>query len=298
MKKIPIIDTHQHLWDLDQLSLPWLKEAPLLNKNHRINDYLLAIKDCNIESSIYMEVDVSLNFRTKEREVISNLCARDEIITKAAVFGATPGHPDFKKTLEALSKNKYAKGARLVLQSPEKERGICLNKDFVTDVQSLGDHNLLFDICIRPAELTDAAELASKCPKTTFVLDHCGNADPNIVSGKTDISVTSTYQHNRETWFNNIKQISDYQNVICKISGIVARAKPNWNPDDLAPTVNHCINCFGEDRVIFGSDWPVCTTTAALLEWTNALRTIVSSRSDQFQRKFFHENAKRIYSIE
>ena len=95
MKKIPIIDTHQHLWDLDQLSLPWLKEAPLLNKNHRISDYLLAIKDCNIESSIYMEVDVSLNLRTKEREVISNLCARDEIITKAAVFGASPGHPDF-----------------------------------------------------------------------------------------------------------------------------------------------------------------------------------------------------------
>ena len=272
-------------------------EVPELNKSHLISDYILASQNCAIEKSIYMEVDVAPQLREKEREIIQNLCADENIITEAAVYGASPGTPDFKMTLKALLATNHTKGARLVLHPPETKSGTCLSNDFISDIQLLGQKNLLFDVCIRPAELSDVTELALKCPDTTLILDHCGNADPNIVSGQSNISVTTTYQHTRKQWLADIERLGVLNNVICKISGIIARAKPNWTSKDLSPTVNHCIDCFGEDKVIFGSDWPVCTLSTSLSEWVTALRTIISSRTVKLQKKLLYENALRIYSI-
>jgi predicted TIM-barrel fold metal-dependent hydrolase len=87
-------------------------------------------------------------------------------------------------------------------------------------------------------------------------------------------------------------------NVICKISGIVARATPgNWNAATLAPAINHCLDVFGPDRVIFGGDWPVCTLVASYQEWATALREIIAQRSESEQRKLLHDNAANFYGV-
>ena len=84
---------------------------------------------------------------------------------------------------------------------------------------------------------------------------------------------------------------------MCKVSGIVARVQEGWTAETLAPTVNHCLDCFGPDRVVFGGDWPVCTLGATYAEWAGALRQIISTRSDDEQRKLLYDNAARIYKV-
>ena len=131
----------------------------------------------------------------------------------------------------------------------------------------------------------------------TFILDHCGNADPHIVAGNGGNPDDPVYGHTREQWMEGIQTVGAVSNVVCKISGIVARAAPGWSAADLAPAVNHCIDSFGEDRIVFGSDWPVCTFGAPLGEWITALREIVSTRPDRLQHKLLHQNAERIYQL-
>jgi L-fuconolactonase len=297
MDQIPIVDTHQHLWDLDQLDLPWLEEAPQLARNHRIDDYLREVAGHGVAKAVYMEVDVAPSERPREREVITALCRDPEAPTCGAVFGASPGSVEFPATVKALAANSFAKGARLVLHPPNLAADHCLQDGFVNGVRRLGANGLMFDVCIRPTALPQAAELARRCPGTTLIIDHCGNADPHIVAGNGGNPDDPTYGHTREQWLEGMQAVAAQPNTVCKISGIVARAAAGWSAADLAPAVNHCIDTFGEDRIVFGSDWPVCTFGAPLGEWITALREIISTRPDRLQHKLLHENATRIYQL-
>ena len=88
------------------------------------------------------------------------------------------------------------------------------------------------------------------------------------------------------------------KNLVCKISGIVASAKPGaWSADDLAPIVNHTAEVFGKDRILFAGDWPVCTKAATLRQWVEALQSIVRAWSEEDQRKLFHDNAVKVYRV-
>ena len=106
------------------------------------------------------------------------------------------------------------------------------------------------------------------------------------------------YKRQRENWQEGIRQLGRLENVYCKISGIISRAEAGWNSETLAPIVNTCLDSFGEDRVVFGGDWPVCTLGASLSEWVAALRQIVHNRPEIQQEKLFHLNAERLYNLE
>src|SRR5205814_2218394 len=155
----------------------------------------------------------------------------------------------FAKYARQFKDSKYIKGIRQVLHVPGTPAGYCLEKPFVAGIRLLGELGLSFDLCMRPAELTDAAKLIDACPETRFILDHCGNAD---VQAK-----------DRTQWQRDIAALAKRKNVVGKVSGIVASARPQkWNADDLAPIIKHTLEVFGPERVMFGGDWPVCTLAA------------------------------------
>src|SRR5205823_1700240 len=134
--------------------------------------------------------------------------------------------------------------------------------------------------CLRSEELPDAVKLIDLCPETRFVLDHCGNANVQAPD--------------RTQWRRDMEEVAQRDNVICKISGIVASAKPGaWTSNDLAPIITHCLESFGKDRVMFASDWPVCTLAATYRQWVEALQTVVREWSEANRRKLFHDNAVR-----
>jgi L-fuconolactonase len=279
----PIIDTHQHLWDLSKFDLPWLSGGGPIAKDHLMSDYLVAAEGLNVVRTIYMEVDVAPEQKAAEAEYVIALSASPDNPMAGAVIGGDPAAPEFTAYVERFAASPTIKGVRQVLHGG-LETGYCLREEFVAGVRLIGEHGLRCDLCLRPDELADGARLAAACPDTRFVLDHCGNAPVYA---------------DRTAWQRGIAAVAQQPNVICKISGIIAQAKPEgWSSDDLAPIILHCAEVFGKDRIIFASDWPVCTLGATLQNWVHALQTIVAAWPEADQRKLFHDNAARFYDID
>jgi len=286
---LPVVDTHQHLWDLTKLNLPWLKNDGVqsINRNFVMSDYLQATRKANVVKTVYMEVNVHPSQQVKEAHYVIDLCERDDNPMRAAVIGGFPHDPGFASQITKLAKSPFIKGVRTVLHDPDRPRGLCLRPEFVAGIKHLGELGLSFDLCMRPDELMDGVKLAKTCPQTRFVVDHCGN-----------MSVTSTDRKQRQSWMDGIRAASQLDNMVCKISGIVVTAeKDKWKPADLAPNMNFCMDAFGENRAYFGGDWPVCTLKSSFLQWVDALKWIVRDRSAEFQRKLFHDNAVRFYGL-
>jgi predicted TIM-barrel fold metal-dependent hydrolase len=284
-KAVPIVDTHQHLWNLKQFKLPWVKEGSPLAKNYTLDDYRKATEGLCVVKTVYMEVDVDPAQQDAEADFVIGLC-KDAEKTKmyGAVISGRPASDGFKKYVSRFKGSKHIKGLRQVLHNEGNKAGYCLEPAFVKGIQLLGDLGLSFDICIRPGELGDAAKLIDGCPGTRFILDHCGNAN---VQAK-----------DRTGWQKGMGEVAKLKNVVCKVSGIMASAKAGaWSADDLAPIVNHTLEVFGPDRVMFGGDWPVCTLAATYRQWVEALKAIVKERKEEEQRKLFYDNAVKFYGL-
>jgi predicted TIM-barrel fold metal-dependent hydrolase len=249
-----------------------------------MKDYRLATEGLNVVKSVYMEVDVEPSQQGAEADYVIERIKTGETPLVAAVIARRPGSEGFADFIDRYRGEHAIKGLRRVLHGADTPPGHCLERPFVDDIRLLGQKGLSFDLCMRPAELGDAAKLIEACPETSFILDHCGNAN---VRAK-DLS----------RWKTDIARVAARKNVVCKVSGIVASAAPGpWSPDDLAPIVNHVLDEFGPDRVLFGGDWPVCTLAATLQQWVNALEVIVANRPVEAQKKLFHDNAIRVYRL-
>ena len=288
---IPIIDTHQHLWDLDRVRLAWLNmegkdDAVGLDRSFLMKEYLRAVEAANVVSSVYMEVNVVHEDQPREVEYVLDLCRRSDNPLRAAVIGGYPHDPRFQSYIEPLAENHFIKGVRTVLHDLDRPPGMCLTPEFIQGCRLLGELGLSFDLCLRPGELLDAVRLVDQCPDTRFILDHCGN-----------MPVTSTDRGLRRQWEMGIEALARRDTVACKISGIVVTGDPHWEPRDLSEVVSLCLDSFGEDRVCFGGDWPLCTLTASYSQWLNALKWIVRDRSSEFKSKLFHDNAQRTYGV-
>lgn len=302
MKPLPIIDTHQHLWDLTKFKLPWISSAPELARSYVTKDYLAEVAGLNFVKAVYMEVDVDPSQQVAEAEHLIELSKHKENVTVAAVISGRPASDAFAPYIKRLKQFPAIKGVRQVLHVPETPAGFCLKPEFVAGVKLLGELGLSFDACMRPTELSDTAKLADACPGTRIIIDHCGNGDPlafapaqkKVAAG----AKADEPSHKADPWRRDIEALAKRPNTICKISGIVARApKGNWDAGDLAPIVNHCLDTFGPDRVVFGSDWPVCTLRASIRQWVAALLEIISSRPIADQAKLLSENADRLYAL-
>jgi predicted TIM-barrel fold metal-dependent hydrolase len=293
---MPIIDTHQHLWDLKKFRVPWLADVKPLARSFVTSDYLRATAGLNVTQTVYMEVDVDPSQQTAEAKHIISLCESDDHPTSAAVISGRPASEKFDAYITPLAKNRYVKGVRQVLHTDATPEGYCLGRQFVQSIRRLGELGLRFDLCMRPTELDDGLKLARQCPDTQFVLDHCGNADPKAFHPADRRAEKPS--HDAGAWRRSIDRLAKQNNVVCKISGIVVRAEKNkWEPAHLAPIVNHCRDTFGPDRVMFGGDWPVCTLVASFRQWVDALKQIIAERPKSEQKKLLHDNAKTYYGL-
>ena len=295
-----MIDTHLHLWDPKRLCLPWLKEYPSLHRPYTVADYFQAVTSQPVVKAIYLEVDVLPEFRQLEIEDRVVQDHSPDSLVQGMVIGIDPGSDSFLPYLDHNASHRRIKGVRRVLQTQKTPPGYCLSKTFMQNIKELGSRGLTFDLCMRPAELLDGLKLIQSCPQTKFILDHCGNPDPYVVQGARDHSREcphEAFRHTRQGWLDAMQRIAQQPNVFCKISGIIERVSPGWDLDVLAPTIEICLDLFGEDRVLFGGNWPVCTLTASFAEWIEALRTITKKRSETLQHKLFCGNAKSLFQL-
>lgn len=279
----PICDTHQHLWDLERVQPPWLVNAPHLNHSHLPSDYIREADGTGIVRTLYMEVDAAPEQQMREAEYAGALCRDPDYPMVAAVLSGRPAEPGFAHYLEQIAERCPVVGIRQVLHGRDTPDDYFLRPEFISGLEMLGSRGLSFDLCIRPSGLDAAPVLCRACPELQFILDHCGNP--------------TTSEPPEPDWLRGMERLAAEPNVACKISGIVVSAAEGWGAEELAPYVDHAIDCFGADRIVFGGDWPVCTRRASLAEWVSALKEVVSSRPAAVQRALFWENAHAIYSL-
>jgi predicted TIM-barrel fold metal-dependent hydrolase len=277
-----IVDTHQHLWDLDLFRYSWLSSLPALNRSFRMTDYVEAAKGLNVVKSVHLEADVDEPYMLDETRHLLALADQKDSPLEGVVACARPESKDFKAYLDKMVGHPKLKGIRRVLHTQPDELG--RQKTFIENIATLSSYGLSFDICVLAQQLPIAINLVSRCPTVSFILDHCG--------------VPQVKEKILDPWRAHIAEIAKFPNIVCKVSGLVAYANPQkWTLEDLRPYVDHVIACFGWDRVLFGSDWPVCTLSASFKQWAEALQSITVSAGEVNQKKLFHDNAIRAYRL-
>ena len=284
MPDFPIIDAHLHLWDPQRFRMSWLDGNDTLDRPIGLEQYREQTQGIAVEAMVYVEVDVEPHYTLLEAQWVEAF-TRDEPRLRGIVAAAPLEYGEHARAyLEALvAIGPHIKGVRRLLQG-ESDPAYCLRPDFVRGVRMLPEFGLSFDICIYHHQLAAVVELVRQCPETSFILDHI--AKPDIKNGLLD------------PWRDQMRALAALPNVVCKVSGMVTEAdQQRWTTDDLAPYVAHVLTVFGEDRVVFGGDWPVVLLASSYARWVETLDTLTAHLSPSARHKLWAENARRFYRL-
>lgn len=283
MPNFPIIDTHVHLWDPKNLDYSWLADAPILNKTFVLDEYGMATEEVSVEKMVFVQCECNPEQSEDEAAWVTQLAKRDTRIQGIVAQAPLELGEGARNILERYSKNRLIKGVRRLIQS-ESDPNFCIKPDFVKGVQLLPEYNFSFDICIVHTQLKNTIELVKQCPNTQFILDHIG---------KPDIKAQLF-----EPWKAQLQELSLFPNVSCKLSGLVTEADmDNWTRDDLKPYINHVLECFGTERVVFGGDWPVSVQATTYKKWVETVDWVLSELSVEDKKRIYYLNAKDFYKL-
>lgn len=296
----PIIDAHHHLWDLAMHRHPWLDAATAergglgdlgpLRRNYLPEDYRRDAARHDVVATVHVEAgwrkDDSLG-ETRWLEMLdksAGVAARyvahvplespraAELIDSHAAFDRVVGVRDIL-SWDPDPARRFASRAGIMDEAPWRA-GLAL----------LSSRNLVFDLMVFPRQLADAARLAADFPEQLFVVNHCGSPIDRDEEGM-------------RRWREGLEVMSRQENVAIKISDLVAYDH-DWTLDSLRPVVMHCIDCFGPERAMFASDFPVAGLHASFDEVYGSFKEITAGFSEAEQRALFFGTAKRIYSVD
>jgi L-fuconolactonase len=273
------IDSHQHFWSYDKLRDTWITdEMSILKRDFLPDDLIPALHANRMDGSIAVQADHS----EQETLFLLDLTARFSEI-KGVVGWVNLCSPELPERLEYFSQFEKLRGFRHIVQS-EPDHRYMLRRDFLAGIASLQRFEFTYDILIYPQQLPAAIELAAKFPKQRFVIDHL--AKPRIRSN--EIS----------PWAQDIKLIATNPNVYCKLSGLVTEADwHNWSEPDFKPYLDVVFEAFGPDRLMFGSDWPVCLLAGTYESVKKLVASFIRHLPIAQQEKIFGANAARFYGL-
>lgn len=277
-----IVDTHVHFWEPRRLRYAWLDDLPTLNRPFLPDHVPTRGANWNVEALIFVQADCTPERGMKEVEWVMALAASDARIRGIVAFAPLETGRAVRPILEAVNKFPLVKGVRRLIQS--EPLGFSVQPDFVAGVQLLPDYGLSCDLCIRHHQMRAVIQLVRQCPEVSFVLDHIGK--PDIKSGLLD------------PWRKEIAELAALPNVACKLSGLVTEADwQQWKPADLYPYIQHTVEVFGSERVMYGSDSPVVTLAATYSQWIETLLEATQSLSEAERDKLFRQNGAKFYRL-
>lgn len=278
-----VVDTHVHLWDVKRFAYPWLREIPALDRSFLLDDYRSAIGNVPVTAMVFVQCDAAPAHGLDEARWVAEL-ARGEPRLRAVVAWAPLEHGDAAALhLDALKAIPLVHGVRRLIQS-EPMPCFCLQPRFLAGVRRLAEYGFSFDILISHTQLADAIKMVRACPGVNFILDHI--AKPDIGRGVF------------EPWAREIKDMATCPNVCCKVSGVITEADHrNWCKEEIKRYLDHVLNCFGCDRIIYGGDWPVVTLAGTYRQWFEALAWVFAGITPRERRKIFYSNAVKAYQL-
>jgi L-fuconolactonase len=275
-----IVDAHHHLWDLSVRDQDWITDPPMgaIRRSFLEPDFVAAAPD--VSTSV----------------LVQTVCVPEEtpeflaIAASSDVVGAVVGWTDLTSAAvgDALTSlvdgpdGSWLRGIRHQVQSEPDPEWLC-RKDVWHGLAQVGAHGLLYELLTLPHQLPAARRTVAALPQVQFVVDHCSK--PAIGSDPGE-------------WAELVRSLAAHENVTCKLSGLVTEADwKSWDVAQLRPYFEVVLDAFGADRLMFGSDWPVCLLAATYDEWLGAARELVSELSPSEQAEIFSGTARRIYAL-
>jgi L-fuconolactonase len=274
-----VIDAHHHLWDPTRREYPWMAGEPLdpIRRPYTVDDLRAVTKAAGVHATVLVQTVSS------EEETAEFLATAEAEPVIAGVVGwADLAAPDLADRLAALRGPLV--GIRHQVEN-EPDDDWLLRPEIVAGLSTVAAAGLAYDLLVRPAQLPAAAEVALRLPELRLVLDHA--AKPPIAAG------------GWEPWASGVAALAARENVVCKLSGLVTEADWSaWEVGHLRRYTGHVLEVFGPQRLLFGSDWPVCELAASYEVVLDAAVALTGSLSDAERLAVFEHNARRTYGLD
>ncbi len=272
------LDSHQHFWIYEDRQYPWIPKETPLHRDWLPEDLAALQTPLSIDGSIAVQARQTL----EDSRWLLTLADHDPRI-KGVVGWTDLRSPAIEVQLAELALHPRFRGVRHVVQD-ESERFMD-GAEFRRGIKALRKHKLTYDILVRSDQLSSAIDLVRAMPEQPFVLDHIGK--PPIKAGKL------------EPWNAQIRELAKASNIMCKVSGLVTEADHGaWQPADLQPFLDVVFEAFGPERLMWGSDWPVCLLAASYERVFNVMRDYAKNLSDGQRAAVFGGNCARFYGVE
>lgn len=272
------IDSHQHFWKYNPIRDAWITDQmKVIQRDFLPHDLAPILKENIIDGCVTVQADQS----ETETQSLLELAAKNDFV-KGVVGWVDLRSVELNKRLEFYSDFKKLKGFRHIVQA--EPVGFMRSVDFSKGIGALRQYNFTYDILIFPHQIQDAIWLVSQFPDQKFVVDHL--AKPII------------REREFNSWSAQMKELASHTNVYCKLSGMVTEANwDKWTNEDFKPYLDFIINHFGTNRVMYGSDWPVCLLAASYHKQLNILEEFLRTFSSSEIDKIMGENAIRFYNL-
>ena len=277
------IDSHHHIWDLAITPQDWIvgDEMQPINKNFLMDDYRKAVQKSGIDKTVIVQTVTNY----QETPLLLDIAEKDSLV--AGIVGwLDVDSPDAIKNLDhyqSLSGASYLKGIRDIVQD-HPDSNYLARPQVDKTIKELGKRGLVFDVLTKTPELPGAIELVRNNPEVQFVLDHISK--PYIAKSEF------------EPWASLIKEIASFENIVCKVSGIVTEANwHDWTEEDIKPYFEIILENFGAERLMYGSDWPVCTLAGNYDEVFGLASELSKNLSTTETENFWSGCANRAYKL-
>lgn len=280
---VALVDSHVHFWDPARLRYPWIAPHEVLNRPYLPADYFAAAAPHRVERLVFVEAACLPGQALGEVAWVEELAAADPRI--AAIVATAPLElgEGVAPTLAWLAERPLVRGVRRLLQTePGADYG--LRPGYVAGARLLGAHDLICELGVRRDQLAAAKALAEQCPETRFILNHIGG--PDLRGGELD------------PWRADLAALAGAPNVWCKLSGVATAAHHDaWTVDDIRPAVDHALACFGAERMLFGSDWPVMRLATEFPRWVDAVLALTARLDEAARAAILRGNTAALYRI-
>ncbi len=273
-----VIDAHQHFWNLSRLTYPWMTpDLTVLNRDYLPSDLSQHLRDVGVDRTVFVQATHDLD----ENRFALELAAENDWI--AGVVGWVDlTAEDIDDALAEFAPLRKFVGVRHLVHD-EADDDWLVRDDVLRGLERVAQHGLTYDLLLRPQHLKHVPTLARALPDLPMVIDHI--AKPPIAEGRLD------------GWQDDLAAAAEHNNVVCKLSGMVTEAARDWQPRDLKPFVQFVVKAFGYDRLMFGSDWPVCLLAGSYGQVVDALMECLGSVNDDDWAMLMGGTAARFYGL-
>ena len=283
MIDFPIIDSHIHLLDQKRFGYAWADGEPALKRDWTPND--LAMRRSLMRSKAWCSsksMSTCRNISTRPNGWTASLRSIVASWAPSSACRSSAGGKSSPRWRGSRSSKRSRGVRRLIQNQPDPE--FVLRPGFLEAIRLLPKYNLSFDICILHPQMPNTLAMMRHCPEVSFILDHIGK--PGIKAGLLD------------PWRAHLREMAALPNVVCKLSGVTTEADhKSWTRDQLRPYIDHVIECFGPDRILYGGDWPVSELAGSYLQWLTTLDWATAGFSPADKRKLFRDNAVKAYRL-